>query len=46
MTLALGVALTLAIARTIAAESVEPPPDGPVPRVTLDALPLASPSLD
>jgi len=43
VTLALGAALILALARTIAAESVEPPPDAPVPRVTLDALPLGVP---
>jgi hypothetical protein len=43
LALALGAAVSVAIARTIAAESVEPPADAPVPRVTLDALPLRLP---
>ena len=41
--LVLGAALFVVLTRTIAAESVEPPPEATVPMVTLDALPLGVP---
>jgi hypothetical protein len=43
LAVALGAILSIASAREIAAESVEPPPDATAPMVTLDALPLGVP---
>jgi hypothetical protein len=43
LSVVLGATLAVAIARGVAAESDEPPPDTTAPMVTLDALPLGVP---